>query len=71
MELLLTVGMIATSAALILGTLFVVAVRVRDECDIHDLAHECQTLQLAHLKRINALTGMYSEDGEGDVIIVD
>lgn len=71
MEFLLTAGMIASAVALVLGTLYVVAVRVRDACDIHDLAHECQTLKIAHMKRLKILAGDYGEDGEGDVIIVD
>jgi hypothetical protein len=65
-ELWLNIAAISTGAALTIGTLYVLAVRVRDECELHDLIVEAHTLRLKQARRLSMLC-----DDEGDVEIVD
>ncbi len=64
---MLTLAMIATTAALVLGSLYVLAVRVRDACALHDLAVECQTMRLNHARRLAMLRGKKQDDPDADL----
>ncbi len=69
---MLTLSMIGTSAALALGALYVIAARVRDECALHDLAHQCQTMRLDHMRRLKQLGGgsidVYGDEDDIEIV---
>ena len=47
------------------GTLYVLAVRVRDECDLHDVTVHAQELRLKQIRRQLML------DDDSDVVVAD
>jgi hypothetical protein len=65
-QLWLNIAMISAGAALAVGVLYVLAVRVRDECELHDLVVEAHTLRLKQVRRM-AMLG----DDEADVEIIE
>jgi|GEM_PF-4197854 len=67
LQLWLTLAMIGAAAALALGVLYVLAIKVRDECELHDLIVEAHTLRLRQVRRLAMLT----DDEPMDVEIVE
>jgi hypothetical protein len=66
LQLWLILAMVGAGAALALGVLFVLAVKVRDECDLHDLIVEAHKLRLKQARRIAMLS-----DDEPDIEIIE
>ena len=55
LTLMLTLGMIGSGAALAIGTLYVLAVRVRDETALHDLVVRSHHLRLEQARKLAML----------------
>lgn len=71
MDALFLLGMIAVSALLAIGSLYVLATRFRDERSLHDLAVDCHTLRLDYARRINRMSGRLPEEPHEEIEVVE